>query len=88
MTRGDIEGRDQETDDDTEINPVYESGLVEMGETQAEKAPVGIARSAIVRPTSIASPEQWRPKRRVSAIVRQQNTKLTRVLAQLPFSDE
>jgi hypothetical protein len=52
MTRGDIEGRDQETDDDGEIKPMDESGL-------AEKKPQGgMARSALVRPTTVRSPEQ------------------------------
>jgi hypothetical protein len=55
MTRGDIEGRDQETDDDGEIKPhirMDESGL-------AEKKPQGgMARSAFVRPTTVRSPEQ------------------------------
>ena len=62
MTREDIEGRDQEIDDDTEINP-----------PAPPKRNRWVARSAFVRSTNtVPSPEQWWPKRRVSAIVRQQ----------------
>lgn len=59
VTREDIEGKDQETDDDGEINPVDES--------QAEKK-IGQVLSAFVRPTPVASPEQWWAKHRVSAV--------------------
>jgi len=50
---------------------MYESGLVGMQEIQTEKktVPYNVRNSpwAFVRPTTVASPEQWQPKRPVSA---------------------
>lgn len=84
MTREDIEGRDQETDDDGEILiPCTNPASCACGKATGECRPSGPRPPDHDR----LSPEQWWTKRRVSAIGRRQYTKLTRVLAQLPHSD-